>query len=686
MKLKFYLYTLLIVLINIASVTLFFRIDLTENNTYTLSPASHELVAHLEEPLTIKVFLSDNMPAPYNDISRDLKDILSEYELKANKHFNYSITIVKDETHKEQAALYNINPVNIQNIEADEVKLVSAYLGMVFIHGDLTETVPAISYNDNLEYTITTIIRKLTEKTTALLGMEKKISVKMILSEELKQVSSDFVTYEDELKSMVKDLNKINFNKIEFSAVAPDRSQAETLKNKYSLSELQLQSPDGSLTPALSSVIVEKGEEFSVINILRQDIFGQHMIVSPDEMKIAVQSFVDKLVGTGTSIGYLVSHETIQLQQTQAPNPFMQQQQDPDMNYLGSIVTENYNLKQVNLEEGIDDSIKTLIIVRPKQMFSERDLYELDQFLMKGNSVMMYLDQYYQFLPGGQPSYGQETYTPLEHGLKPLLEHYGIKVETNIVMDNEGFNQRQRDPNGGIKETKVYFAPLVKPAAMNQTLPYLNTQKEIITYKMSEVRPVDYEDETVKSMLSSSPKSWAETDNISFRPENIIPKSADNRSFSLAVMKEGGFTSYFKGKEIPARKFRESSEEEATTSDIEGVEGKEERVIESSEAGKLFVMGSGEMATDNLMNNNNGNILLFKNTLDWLSGREDYTVMRNKGVIARPLKETTEKGRSFIKFFNMAGLPILVALFGLLVYLRWTARKKRIAAEFMRGE
>ncbi len=68
MKLKYILYTVLIILINIASTTLFFRVDLTENRSYSLSSASKELVGTLEEPLTIKVFLSENLPVPYNTL------------------------------------------------------------------------------------------------------------------------------------------------------------------------------------------------------------------------------------------------------------------------------------------------------------------------------------------------------------------------------------------------------------------------------------------------------------------------------------------------------------------------------------------------------------------------------------------------------------------------------------------
>ena len=162
-KLRYGLYILAIILLNIAATTLFFRVDLTENKSYSLSDASKDLVKNLEEPLTIKVFLSENLPVPYNTLERDLRDILMEYKLKANRHFNFTIDLInKEEEQTITPETYNIHPVNIQNIDQDEVKVVSAYIGMTFIHGDLVETIPAIQYNQNLELVITYKIRTLT--------------------------------------------------------------------------------------------------------------------------------------------------------------------------------------------------------------------------------------------------------------------------------------------------------------------------------------------------------------------------------------------------------------------------------------------------------------------------------------------------------------------------------------------
>ena len=70
--LKTVLYLAVVVLLNLAATTLFFRVDLTRNKLFTLSDASKDVVATLREPLTIKAYFSQNMPAPYNNIEQQV--------------------------------------------------------------------------------------------------------------------------------------------------------------------------------------------------------------------------------------------------------------------------------------------------------------------------------------------------------------------------------------------------------------------------------------------------------------------------------------------------------------------------------------------------------------------------------------------------------------------------------------
>lgn len=683
MKLNTVLYIVAIILLNIASTTMFFRIDLTENRSYSLSKSSQALVGNLEEPLTIKVFLSENLPVPYNTLERDIRDILGEYQLKANKHFNYTIDLIKkDEEPSVSPETYGITEVTIRSIEQDEMKAVSAYIGMTFIHGDLTETIPAIQYNENLEFVITNTIRKMTEKTTFLLSMEENIKVKLIVSPILKKVSNDFVNYKSSLESVINELNKDYFNRVSLELIEPSTSEIDPLVEKYSLNKLSLGNTNGgSDASALASIVLEGKDEIAREEIVTNDIFGRTVIVQPEQLKDRIKASIDKMIGAGTTVGYLVSNGTINFGQNQQ---MFFQQQDPGLNSLKRIISEGYNLVQVDLADGeISDDIKTLIIARPKNAFTERELYLLDQFVMKGNSLLVAIDNFEADMQAAQ--YGQEKYNPINHGLKDFLNHHGIIIEDNIVMDEESFKQVQRDNRGSIVENQIYFAPMIKGENINRSLSFLNGVNELLTFKMSEVRAENPEDKSVKTLFSTSDNSWISTlENITLNPNRIIPPS-EKQSYSVAALKDSDFVSYFNNREIPAKEYKEFSEDNSNVEQISGVDERE-NLIKESQIGSIMVVGSSEVFTDQLITGDfPSNILMIQNTLDYLSGRGDYTEMRSKGVFNRPMDDTKAAKRNFIKYFNIIGLPILVALAGLISYLLWIQKKRKIMAIFQGG-
>ncbi|MFO7972743.1 MAG: GldG family protein [Desulfobacterales bacterium] len=163
---KLLIYLVIIVLINVAGMTLFFRMDLTSNSLYSISQASKTVVSTLSEPLTINVFFTKNLPAPYNNTERYLHDLLEEYAIHANKYFNYRFYDVSPEPeginpsareNQKLAKNYGIHPVQIQAFEKDEVKFKKAYMGLVLIHGDMVEQIPTITSINGLEYKLTAV-------------------------------------------------------------------------------------------------------------------------------------------------------------------------------------------------------------------------------------------------------------------------------------------------------------------------------------------------------------------------------------------------------------------------------------------------------------------------------------------------------------------------------------------------
>jgi ABC-type uncharacterized transport system involved in gliding motility auxiliary subunit len=60
---KFTVYALIVVLVNLAGLTLFFRADLTHNKVYSLSPVSKNMSATHTNPITNKVYFTKDRAA-----------------------------------------------------------------------------------------------------------------------------------------------------------------------------------------------------------------------------------------------------------------------------------------------------------------------------------------------------------------------------------------------------------------------------------------------------------------------------------------------------------------------------------------------------------------------------------------------------------------------------------------------
>ncbi|MBS4028075.1 MAG: GldG family protein [Ignavibacteriales bacterium] len=154
----------ILIFINIISIRIFSRFDLTESKAYTLSDASKNLVKNLDDKFIAKAYFTDGLPSPYNNHRRYLKDQLDEYRAYSHGNFQYEII---DPSGKEdvvkEAQKYGIPEVQVQVVKEDKMQIEKALMGVVFLYGDKKEAIPVIQKLDQLEYDISLNIKKLTQ-------------------------------------------------------------------------------------------------------------------------------------------------------------------------------------------------------------------------------------------------------------------------------------------------------------------------------------------------------------------------------------------------------------------------------------------------------------------------------------------------------------------------------------------
>jgi ABC-2 type transport system permease protein len=720
--LKFIIYLVVVVLANIAGITLFFRADLTANKIYSISKASKEVVATLSEPLSIKVFFTKDLPPPYNNTERYLHDLFDEYAIYANKFFNYRFYNVSAEEgeltakareNQKIANNYGIHSIQIQVIDKDQVKFQKAYMGLALIHGDLIEQIPTITSTEGLEYTLTTAIKKMNNKISALLSLPDKIKIKLFLSSSLEIVAPQMGVRNlggipAEIENIVKKLNQKNYGKLEFEFINPTPDQdLAAISKEYNIMMLSWPALAKGIAPGngVIGLVMEYGENsltVPLMQVIRLPIIGtQYKLAQTGEIEESINSNVERLIDINEDLGYLADHGTLNLAAPPPSAPGRPPAEAPASNFR-RLVSQNYTLKNISLkDQNIPESLNCLIIARPTEKFSDYALFQIDQFLMQGKSLALVLDRFKEVSPAGQQgmNLGQTpVFLPLDTRLEKLLSHYGIRIQPSFIMDENCYRQELPAQFGG-GERAIYFAPLIKDRFINDDLDFMKNIKRLVALKISplELIPERISQNSLKShrLFASSKKSWQMRDRINLNPMFIKPPESteEMQSYPLAYIVEGEFPSYFAGKPLPLREIKDEKESQEkpqaeaskspTDIDLSQIE-RQGQFLARGKPGKIFVMASADMLRDNLLDagGQGSNATFILNTIDYLNGREDVAVMRAKVQRFNPLEDTQAGTKAFVKALNIAGLPVLVVIFGLGVWFRRHSRKKQIQMMF----
>lgn len=718
---KFLVYLAAVILANVAGITLFFRADLTANDIYSISESSKKVVSTLSEPLTIDVFFTKDLPAPHNNTERYLKDLFAEYAAHASQNFSYRFYDVSPDEgnvseeatkNRELAKSYGINPVQVQVIEHDEVKFQKAYMGLVMIHGDLIENIPMITTTDGLEYRLTTAMQRMNNKISALLRLKDKVQVKLYLSSTLKEVApymgiKDLDGLPNRVRAIVEKLNRTSYGKLEFKQLDPTNDQSLIAEMKtYNVFQVKWPSLDGGRVAPGEGVIGlgvthgAKKESLHIVKVFRIPFIGtRYELPNPNELEEMISTSVESLIDINEDLGYLADYGTMKLSGAD-PVGDRAHGADAPITTFQSLVSKSYTLKEINLKDNpIPGGLKSLVIARPVEKFSDYALFQIDQFLLKGKNLILFLDAFQETaMPQQYMGFQPPAYSPISTGLEALLDHYGVRIKKSYVLDENCFKQ-QRAPQMGGGEVPIYFAPLIKNELISKSEPFLRDIKGLVTMKASplelDAARLKQDQIDARKLFSSSEKSWEMRDQIDLNPMFLRPPSSsqEQKNMPLAYILEGEFSSFFVGKPIPERSFTQGDGATADASQSSGQNNQSTaapkfetsgQFIAKGKRGRIFIMGSSQMLSDAVLDpeGRSPNALFVLNVIDAMNNHEDTALMRGKQQIFNPLKEAGGGSKTLVKSLNVGGLPLLVSAFGIGVWFYRRARMRRIQAMF----
>lgn len=342
---------------------------------------------------------------------------------------------------------------------------------------------------------------------------------------------------------------------------------------------------------------------------------------------------------------------------------------------LRSALKEQYDVTQTNLAN--NDSIKgdVAILAKPIRKFSEMEKLRLDQYIMRGGAVVMFIDQMHAAMDSA--SFDNNFAFPYETGLQDQLFRYGVRVNPDLIQDrfcasypvviSETGGQPQ------IMQMEWPFFPLVYQHAdhtisrnMDAALTRFISSVDSVRADGVKKTPLFYSSQYSRKL--SAPVKVTVND----LRNNVNPESFNEGPIPVAWLLEGAFTSLYKNRFLPEGASKEGYLESGTS--------------------KIIVVGDGDFVRNDV-NPRNGlaqqlgmdpisgrvfaNERIVMNMVAYLADQNGLITARNKEVLARPLdREKVKNEKTYWQAINLVLPLVIIILFGIL--LSWM-RKRRYA-------
>ena len=327
------------------------------------------------------------------------------------------------------------------------------------------------------------------------------------------------------------------------------------------------------------------------------------------------------------------------------------------------------------------DPYKAILIISPQTAFSDTERFIIDQYIMRGGTVLWALDG----VRFSEQVLQQEGYTPiiaLDLGLTEMLFRYGVRVNPALVQDIQclsipvNVSTDPEQPN--LQPMPWTFAPLL---LTSEGSPITRGLGQVMSTFVSPIDAVGGDDGIEKRILLAT--STASRVTASPAEVNLNDMNPDLNTFQyqyvpVAVSLEGSFGSAYAHRMVP----------EGVTVSGEGLAVSD--IIKRSTKTRQVVIGSGSillnemqrstplpMGYDRYSGMQFSNRDFIVNALLWLTDSEGLIGLREKTVAMRLLNDRrAHEQRASVQAISTISPVAILALVGGLVYI---IRKRKYA-------
>ena len=665
------------------------RADLTEGRDYSISEATRDLIAQLQEPLLIRGYFSARTHPLLAPLAPRIRDTVREIETVSGGRVRAEFVDPREDPGVEEEAnqRYDIRPIPLRTEDRYQTSLVNSYFDLLVQYGDkhevlrfpdLIEVKGGRSGTEvrlrNLEYDLARSIKRVLygfQDIGALFaGIERAVEFEGFISSDEKLPRS-MAAFRTELASSLDALREESGGKFRYAIVDPEAGGGEVarqLADRYGFRPMAA----GPFDPKRFYFYMVMKSNGSTVQVpLPGKLTGE---AARRSLEAALRRFAPGFIKT---IGF--HGPTPQPPQRGAPQP-------RQFRFLEQKLRENYHLVEVDLKSGLAPEDVDLLLLAAPDGLEPKQRFAVDQFLMKGGSVVLLTSPY-------TVTRTQAGLAAARHvsGLEPLLEHYGAALRKTLVLDpqNEPFPVHVNRRAGAFTVRELQFVPYpyfvdVRGQGLNRDNPITARLPQLT---LSWASPLSLPEEEagatrVIPLLSSSGASWT-SNSLKVHPDfKLHPKLGFEREGQpeghvLAAVVEGVFRSYYADKESPLLA-RDDGEGEPPPAEKEAegaaAAGEDAPVVtgmieKSPESARIILVGSNEAFTDQTLqlsraaaNDRFVNSLQFlENVVDWSLEDRALLSIRSRAHFARTLAPMTREQKAFWEYLNYG--VVLLGLF-----------------------
>ena len=655
------------------------RADLTAGGIYSISSATKLYLRQLEEPLLIRGYFSAETHPLLAPLVPRLQDLMREYGVAGGGRVRVEIIdpIKEPELEEEAGRRYGIRPVPFQSASRYQASVTNSYFDVLVQYGDEYETLNfedlievKQSANDievelkNPEYDITRAIKKVLTSYRAAgdlwASLEQPVTLRAYISDHaalpdpLPSFKADLETLISEYRTDAGD----KFNALIENPLENNGALAAELTEQYGLRPLAV----GLFDPNEFWFHLVLDYEGRLIQVPLPDTLEK------DSLKRVLDAELKRFApGALRTVALHTPPPSFGNPQLGgAPSGLR-------FSALREKLAENAEVRDANLENGrVPEQSDALVVVAPEAL-DETQLFAIDQFLMRGGTVILAASDF-------QPQLGGElSITDKDTGLGDWLLHHGVDLKSELVLDaqNTPFPIPVTRNVGGfqVREFRMLdypHFPDIRTGLARDSAPTSGLGQLTMTW--ASPLAIDEEkvaDLNVTRLAETSGLSWASAGrNVvpDFRayPDWGYPEPEETGPQLVGIMLEGSFSSYFADKQNPLL----TDDAELSVDETESAEATDEEtetpvfsstVERSPSSARLFVYASSSFLSDDALSLVSGvdrsdyvaPLILVENTVDWsLEDRGLLDIRSRQGRFARSLEPIADSARTFWETLN----------------------------------